>query len=614
MELSELAAYAGEKYNIREEHKWVDFPGHSVLAHPDTGKWAALLMREWNEELGEEIQCCDIRCGRECLRSLSAYGLSMPYKMDGKDWVGIKIDSRSEPDVVFSLFDRAMASLSPNGAMIILGNERAERQGDYTETPLPFPGSPGLPEKPYIPGKLREMRRLYEYGDGSFRLKCKNFYTQGKFMEDFEDDAPWNGEFRQYFPVYHDLRLNQLRGYFTWRTQVRKGVYKPVSTSLAYIYVYELLNGIGTSSLEDSLLKLKEFETGFIDSETGDKGMKKNIRRWMLELAVSGGLPAEKVREYADEEMMKQDHAMAVLRSPKEYGDEEVFEALAVFAGKKMAASSVIRKRETEGKRLFAAVWRYMTDHCKEGNKSWFTLCFGRRRPYVWHPLRNAVYYERRRPSPGEVLCELNECRKFVLQDGVWTEHCYQKLYFDKGRFDAFVHETDRRLRLYLKVGHPLKYRPEDAFAAPFIEAVIAQDEQERIEAARPKITIRLEDLERIRLDAVKTRDSLLTEEEKADSIAAPPADSIAAPPAEPEGEIPVPLDTEQVQLLQLLLDGKSVKGLLKASGEMPEVVADTLNEALFDEIGDAAVECDGDDLVLTEDYRGDIIRILGGN
>ena len=46
----------------------------------------------------------------------------------------------------------------------------------------------------------------------------------------------------------------------------------------------------------------------------------------------------------------------------------------------------------------------------------------------------------------------------------------------------------------------------------------------------------------------------------------------------------------------------------------MPEVVADTLNEALFDEIGDAAVECDGDDLVLTEDYRGDIIRILGGN
>ena len=47
MELSELAAYAEEKYHIREEHKWAEFPGFSVLADPRTGKWAALLMRQW---------------------------------------------------------------------------------------------------------------------------------------------------------------------------------------------------------------------------------------------------------------------------------------------------------------------------------------------------------------------------------------------------------------------------------------------------------------------------------------------------------------------------------------------------------------------------------------
>ena len=27
MELSELAAYAQDKYHIREEHKWAEFPG-----------------------------------------------------------------------------------------------------------------------------------------------------------------------------------------------------------------------------------------------------------------------------------------------------------------------------------------------------------------------------------------------------------------------------------------------------------------------------------------------------------------------------------------------------------------------------------------------------------
>ena len=34
MELSELTAYAEEKFHIREQRKWADFPGFSVLADP----------------------------------------------------------------------------------------------------------------------------------------------------------------------------------------------------------------------------------------------------------------------------------------------------------------------------------------------------------------------------------------------------------------------------------------------------------------------------------------------------------------------------------------------------------------------------------------------------
>ena len=46
----------------------------------------------------------------------------------------------------------------------------------------------------------------------------------------------------------------------------------------------------------------------------------------------------------------------------------------------------------------------------------------------------------------------------------------------------------------------------------------------------------------------------------------------------------------------------------------MASVVADTINEAMYDEIGDSVVECDGDDLTLVEDYREDLEFILGGN
>ena len=45
----------------------------------------------------------------------------------------------------------------------------------------------------------------------------------------------------------------------------------------------------------------------------------------------------------------------------------------------------------------------------------------------------------------------------------------------------------------------------------------------------------------------------------------------------------------------------------------MPSVVTDTINEALFDEIGDNVLECDGDEIALVEDYREEVTLILNG-
>ncbi len=45
----------------------------------------------------------------------------------------------------------------------------------------------------------------------------------------------------------------------------------------------------------------------------------------------------------------------------------------------------------------------------------------------------------------------------------------------------------------------------------------------------------------------------------------------------------------------------------------LASVVTDAINEALFDEIGDNALECEGEDITLVEDYREDVLDILGG-
>jgi hypothetical protein len=43
----------------------------------------------------------------------------------------------------------------------------------------------------------------------------------------------------------------------------------------------------------------------------------------------------------------------------------------------------------------------------------------------------------------------------------------------------------------------------------------------------------------------------------------------------------------------------------------MASIVADTINEGLFDEIGDVVVTCEDDRLALVEDYKEDLAGIL---
>ena len=65
------------------------------------------------------------------------------------------------------------------------------------------------------------------------------------------------------------------------------------------------------------------------------------------------------------------------------------------------------------------------------------------------------------------------------------------------------------------------------------------------------------------------------------------------------------------IQLLCTLLQGKSVTDILKANHLMPSVIADEINEELFDEFGDSIISCEDDRLTLVEDYREELAFLL---
>ena len=670
MNLSELTAYAEEKYHIREEQKWDDFRSFSVLTDPETGKWVALMMRQWDYETGNELCRCDIKCGRQILTQINVPYVTNAFRMRGEKWVGVIFDDRTEPEVVFKLFDEAIR-IGRAGSYTVVLEERDKEESSgaggrvFRDTLLPLEAMRGNYDKSRfrekkeenrkigpqthvsrnnesrsIPARLLEMMQLYEYRSSSFEDKCRNFVRQGKFMEDYEDDAPWNSEVKRYFATYHDLNLNQLRGYFAWRTRVRRGEFHPITMSLAYMYIYELLNMIGIKTPEDAIRKMREFEKGFLDSGIGDRSMRENLHRWIIEFSVLSSSTTEEVLSLIDPVLIERDRQLMVLRKPSEHSDEEMFEALNILTGGKTEKSSAVLKESERGIHLFAEVWRYMAEHYDDLGWDIFDACFGKMRQFPWHPLANAVYMDRENREDTEY--KVTECRKFVYKNGEWSEYKYDELYFDKYRIHAIVHEADRQIRRYLRTGHYLREKKGEEWITPYVEAVIEADKAAAEEAAKPKITIDLSGLDKIRRDAQITRDSLLTEDEMREQ--APEPEQISeliseqtpdpAPRQEEQSaqlmtqaatesskgeekpaaiEIPS-LDDTQAQILLSVMRGEPVAGLIREKALMPSVVTDAINEALFDEIGDNVLTCEGDEITLVEDYREDLELVLEGD
>ena len=110
-----------------------------------------------------------------------------------------------------------------------------------------------------INDKITEMRGLNEiFYNGYMLNQCAeiSIVKQGEFMAEVTDDFG-----RQAFcgisrPVYGALSNPQLRTYFTWRTDVRRGVYHEIDRAYITLYCYELMNKIGVISAADALGRL----------------------------------------------------------------------------------------------------------------------------------------------------------------------------------------------------------------------------------------------------------------------------------------------------------------------------------------------------------------------
>lgn len=120
-----------------------------------------------------------------------------------------------------------------------------ERQPQFAEVELDVPVHE---EKEPISRVVTPDRyeRDVEWGD-SFRYVSR----EGQFVQqarDLEEVAVEHAEFvpfHTYWPTYEQMQSAQKRWYLYWRGEVRAGRYPDTDLSYVFVYLYELIHGIG---------------------------------------------------------------------------------------------------------------------------------------------------------------------------------------------------------------------------------------------------------------------------------------------------------------------------------------------------------------------------------
>ena len=474
MRLSELISYARERHHIEELHKWREMPGLSVLVSPASGKWIALLMRE-RDAGGRIRERCDLKYS--AFRELPARDyLTQGFRMPG--WLGVRFGAETEREFLLHVFDLAV-------------EEEAEKvEGYYRETAIP--GRSELPAR---------IEAIYA---------CEDFLSAARAMEDYEDDSPFAGTVPLYQPEYRDLTPNELRGYFTWRAALRRGEVSPHCDAFVYLYLSELMLGVGAANAAEALDCMDAFASAYFSAGYGSEALQRNFKNWRFEYAVLNRADAARVRAYENPALRHWDEALTVLREPEKQNDEAVFAALAELGGKKLTEARSVKGLGDRAAFYYAAIWRSSAPLL-------FAACFGNLRMRAWKPFSDAPRLKAVCENAGQGFSyQLNELRSFAATGNGFTEYSYLRQQFDSKRFFAFLKEADTALRVRFLRGKASKTASaaqdialQEAFSRAFASCEVMEAAQKL--AAVP---VRREKLAGIRAAAEITTAALLTEAE----------------------------------------------------------------------------------------------------
>ena len=477
----------------------------------------------------------------------------------------------------------------------------------YQDEPIPK-----APERTasHLPDRCREMRRMARCCSFSTASEAELFLRQGRFMEEFEDDCPYDGEFHRYFPSYQAMNDRQLRGYFTWRTRIRHGNTEAAPSAFALLYIYELLNGIGWERAEEGFRLLKEFRTAWMPF---DPGIGRSLCRWMSDYVVYYDLDKSHLEELPGPD--PDQPVLTLLQSPTCSADE-LFAALKALAPHPPDQSPFYRKHPEEMKEIIFRVYTGLEK--RSGGAPPEKPPFGELRSTRYHMFGSALFCDPLKRM--EFRYEINPVHRYLCENGNWSVERFFLRSDKLRRLETLLKAVEGRMRNAFGFSPALKEESLSAGRLAFIDKTIEQYREEKRRAAEPAIRIDLSRLGTIRRDAEEICEKLTVEDP--DSAGTEPVSSPlehpSPPPAEDrreENETAGPfsaLDEGERQFLRCLLSGRPWKDLLRSERKSLAMMVDSINEKLFEHFNDTAIVCDGDTPELPEEYAEELKGEIG--
>lgn len=535
----------------------------------------------------------------------------------------------------------------------------------------------------FLPDQYRKMREISRWQDdpkggaGRWLSEAELFYRQGLLMADFEDDCPYNGTFKSYFPTYNAMSDRQLRGYFTWRAQVRRGNIEETSTSFAFLYLYELICGIGVDDPLDGFDKIKAFWDAY---RAFEPGIDRFARVWLQDYAAFHGLDPKLLH---DSKTVAFDNALIELRRaardlvpasapsaqapkrrktseptlplpPDEAREERLMAAINALSTYNLNNSRLDRSHHRDLRHVACAVYvrmaRYYDTHRKTGIVA---SLFGEETAMPYTMFASAVFFAPERHEDCEY--RLDPIHIYRCQNGFWECMRIHGSRQKSSKLGEMMRACDQRLRLALDPAHPLKEEKVPKYLAKIIDDEIVAWLSWDAAHQPIKIDIDLSQLGHIRSAAAQTREALLIDEEREDnaledaeatgpgkSEARPMTEAIVEPVAAPmeqdEDDEPT-ISTEQFGVVAPLLapaptpataapaditsalapaaedylralleqNAAQAASAVEKSKQSEDMLVDSINETLFDLVGDTVIEFGAAGPQIIEDYEADV-------